>query len=57
MRTIRFTFTSHMDRDNAIEVSTEVIVNDDEDIEAEGIKVGEVVGNFLSGVSEGMQQG
>ncbi len=73
MRTIRFTFQSKMpsldttnsfasllgipSSDNMIEVSTEVIVGDDDDIEAEGVKVGEVVGNFLSGVSEGMHQG
>ncbi len=55
MRTIRFTYTSHMDTANTVEVSTEVIVNDDEDIIAEGLKVGNIVGEFLGGVSEGMQ--
>ncbi len=54
MRTIRFTFTSHMDRSNTVEVSTEVIVDDNEDIEEEGIRVGSVVGDFLNGVSQGM---
>lgn len=54
MRTLRFTFNTHMDRDSSIEVSTEIIVNDDEDIEAEGVKVGSIVGDFLNGVSEGM---
>ena len=55
MRTIRFTFHTQTDRDCSIEVSTEIIVNDDEDIEAEGVKVGSLVGDFLGGVSEGMQ--
>lgn len=54
MRTVKYTFKSHLPQDelNSIELSTEVILDNDDDAFDEGRKAARLFGNFLDGLDD-----
>ena len=54
MRTVKYTFKSHLPQDelNSIELSTEIILDNDDDAFEEGRKAAALFGSFLDGLDD-----